>query len=433
MPIANRIVADLTPENPNGEGSKYASVLLVTIWEFGEAAGPLLIAPLSEIVGRWPVMNVAHTLFVLTTVLAAVSPSASLLIFARALSGLMVTSNVLNPAVIGDIFEADHRGSAMSYVQLSPLIGGAAGPAISGAIAETLSWRWVLWTAAILAGVGELLFLTCFRETYKPAILRRRLAKKQKGRLDGEHGSSGAAAARSEKARSGNLVESVTRPFIIFGSSGVLMSLSLFGSVAFTHFYTIATTLPDILEERYGLSPALTGSSLFVFTLGSVITVGICNQSLDRIYRKMKHNNSGVGHPEFRLPLVILGGFTLPPLVALYGWAAELHLPLPVLLLSVGLIGTALGLAVMPLPSYVVDAFGLYSASAMTGLIVSRCLMATFLPLVTTPLVEAFGYGWGFTVLGAFTLALAPIPIFLMRYGETWRERSQYTKRSGAQ
>uniref|UniRef100_A0A8H7N6P1 Major facilitator superfamily (MFS) profile domain-containing protein n=1 Tax=Bionectria ochroleuca TaxID=29856 RepID=A0A8H7N6P1_BIOOC len=41
VPIAGRIVQDLS----NGQKNKYASVLLVTIWELGEAAGPLLIAP----------------------------------------------------------------------------------------------------------------------------------------------------------------------------------------------------------------------------------------------------------------------------------------------------------------------------------------------------------------------------------------------------
>lgn len=43
VPVAGRIVMDL-----EGRESKSSSVLLVTIWELGEAAGPLIIAPLSE-------------------------------------------------------------------------------------------------------------------------------------------------------------------------------------------------------------------------------------------------------------------------------------------------------------------------------------------------------------------------------------------------
>lgn len=413
VPIANRIVTDLN----GGRPSKYAGVLLVTIWELGEAAGPLIIAPLSETVGRWPVMNVANTLFVLATALAAVSQTTPTLIVSRALSGLFVTSNVLSPAVVGDIFDPEHRGSPMSLVMLSPLVGGAVGPAISGAIAESFNWRWVLWMATILAGTCELLFFACFRETYKVPILRRRTKQLQRGTYP----------PSSEKDK-GELLESIVRPFIVFGSSGVLMALSLFGSVVFAHFYNMATTLPTILEDIYGLSPTLTGTALIVDAIGSAASVAICNLTLDRIYTRMKASRGGVGQPEFRLPLIIIGGFTLPFAVALYGWSAQLRLPLWVMLLSVGLVGATLMLAFVPLSAYVVDAFGLYSASAMTGLIVVRCLMGTFLPLLTTPLVEWFGYGWGFTVLAAVSMALAPIPVVLLRYGERWRQCCKYTR-----
>lgn len=85
-------------------------------------------------------------------------------------------------------------------------------------------------------------------------------------------------------------------------------------------------------------------------------------------------------------------------------------------------------LTLIPLMAYVVDAFGLFSASAMTGVIVSRCLMGTFLPLTTAPLVDAFGYGWGFMVFGAMSLALAPISVVVFRYGERWRGFCKYSR-----
>ena len=226
----------------------------MTIWELGEAAGPLLIAPLSETVGRYPVINVCTTLFVLATAGAALSRSTAAFVTARLLSGLFVTSNVLNPAVVGDMFGPEDRGSPMSLCLLSPLIGGAVGPAISGAVAETLSWRWALWIAAGLAALCELLFLTCFRETYRAAILKKR-AKTSGGaeHVDGERGLRG-------------LLEAVARPGFVFRSSGVLMALSLYGSVIFAQFYVVSVTLPDILTEIYGLSPAQTGFGLMSFS-----------------------------------------------------------------------------------------------------------------------------------------------------------------------
>lgn len=435
VPIANRIVDDLS----DGQSNKYASVLLVTIWELGEAAGPVFIAPLSEMFGRYPVLNVCNILFAATTIFAALSPTTPLFILARALSGLVVSSNVLSPAIIGDIFEPDRRGSPMSLAILAPLIGGGTGPAIAGAIAESLGWRWVLWIAAILVGTGGVLTMVFFRETYKVAILNRRVQRLRSSKSPGSsysYSTASSAETRVEEEDSdieetssrGDLLESIIRPFYVFGSSGVLMSISLFGSLAFAHFYNLSTTLPDILTTYYGLSPKATGASLICFSLGSAVSVLICNSFLDRIYIRLRESHDGVGQPEFRLPLSIIGAFIMPFAIALYGWAAHLRLPLPLLLLSVSFVGSTLILATLPLSAYVVDAFGLYSASAMTGFIVARCLMGTFLPLATTPLVEAFGYGWGFTVLALVSLSLAPVPLVVMRYGTHWRYKSKYTR-----
>lgn len=165
---------------------------------------------------------------------------------------------------------------------------------------------------------------------------------------------------------------------------------------------------------------------------GSALATLTCNLFLDRIYLRLRDadtgDGKGRGKPEYRLPLLILGALVAPLIVALYGWVPQARLPLPLMLGAVMLLGACLTLTFLPLISYVVDAFGLYSASAMTAVIVIRCLMGTFLPLTTTPLVEIAGWGWAFTILAGFSLGLAPIPILVLRYGAQWRQRSPYSK-----
>lgn len=421
VPVAGHIVRDL-----DGKADKNASVLLVTIWELGEAAGPLLIAPLSEAFGRYPLMNAANVLFIAATVLAALSPSAHVLIAARFLTGLAVASNVLNPAIVGDMFISEQRGTAMSLIALAPLVGGAIGPAFAGYIAKGLGWRMVLWISAALALFCEVTFLLLFRETFKVQILSKRAAK-----LREETGNQSLRTVYEiqGEAENASLWTQVMRPVVVLFGSGVLQAISVFGSVVFTYFYVMSTTLPDILEIIYGLSPAATGAAFMSFSAGSIVSVTLCNQTLDRIYIRLRDTRGkGVGHPEYRLPLVIAGGFLLPLVVAMYGWTAEAQLPLPVMLVSVALMGAALMLGFLPLMAYVVDAFGMYSASAMTAVIVTRCLVGTFLPLLTEPLVDIIGYGLAFTVLAVLSLSLAPIPVFVMRYGQKWRQKSSYTR-----
>ncbi|KAK3296383.1 major facilitator superfamily domain-containing protein [Chaetomium fimeti] len=430
VPLASDIVRDLS-SSPNP--SKSASVLLVTIWELGEAAGPLLIAPLSEMVGRYPVMNVANLLFIAAGVLAATSESVPQFVVARMLNGLAVAGNVLNPALVGDMFPSDERGGALSLLFLAPLIGGAFGPMIGSAVADLYGWRTVVWMTVALASACEVLFLCCFRETYKVAILRKR-AKKMTAHAAGSGKTFKTAFDEAESLSTAGfsqwkkLRDSVLRPAIVLCSSGVLMAMCLFNSVVFTFFYIYSTSFADILIDIYQLSPVAVGSCFTMFSIGSTISVVICNRALDRIYVRMRFTHKGVGKPEFRLPLAIVGGFALPLTVAAYGWAAQLRLPLVCLLFCVCAMGTALMLAAIPLMAYIVDAFGLFAASAMTGIIVTRCLTSTFLPLATAPLVERWGFGWGFSVLAGFSLLLAPIPILMLRYGERWRTFSRYSR-----
>ena len=47
-------------------------------------------------------------------------------------------------AVIGDLFDAEHRGQAISIYTLAPLLGPVIGPVAGAWIAEKSTWRWVV-------------------------------------------------------------------------------------------------------------------------------------------------------------------------------------------------------------------------------------------------------------------------------------------------
>jgi MFS family permease len=307
------------------------------------------------------------------------------------------------------------------------LIGGAIGPAVAGAIAQTLGWRQVLLMAAGLAVIAEILFLTCFRETYKMAILHSRIARLK--RESGEFEST-ASTPKNKHEDLRKIWHALTRPFAVLFGSGVLMGLSLQASISFSFFYVMSISLPSILQDTYGFNPAETGAAFVIFSIGSLLSVLLCNAFLDRIYIALRNRSTAPdqGKPEYRLPLAVLGAVLLPFSVTAYGWIAHAALPVPLLLASVALLDFTLLTNIIPLQAYVVDACGLYSASAMTGIIVTRCLMGTFLPLATEPLHQVLGYGWGFTVLGGVAAVVAVVPIAVLRYGGEWRQRSEYTK-----
>jgi MFS family permease len=435
VPIANLIAAELDSDTTITSSDPFASVLPVTIWEVGEALGPLLIAPLSELYGRAPLLNAANALFITGVTLSALSPNMPVFVTSRALTGMAVASNVLGPAIIGDIFPPEHRGTALSLVGFCPLLGGTVGPVLSGVVAQRFGWRAVLWVCVLLAGVCEAVVFVWFRETYGAVILRRAEKKRRAygvvpvGATGGGDGDVAVTVDTKEQS-GGGMLASIVRPASVLFSSGVIACLALFGSSVFAHFYILSTSLPGVLQERYGLSPAATGTAFLSNGLGSFTALFLCKLWLDRIYVKLRSANGGVGLPEHRLPMSIAAAFLLPVALAMYGWCAELILPLPLLLVAVVLIRLFIVMAYVPLMAYVVDACGIYSASAFTAVTVIRCLAGAFLPLGTAELIQDLGYGWGFTVLSVLSLVLALVPVLLMRYGSRWRQSCQYTQDS---
>jgi hypothetical protein len=125
---------------------------------------------------------------------------------------------------------------------------------------------------------------------------------------------------------------------------------------------------------------------------------------------------------------MIGGACFLPLVVALYGWAPSEQWPVYILLLAVALLGFLMIMIMVPMTSYVVDTFGVYSASAMTMVLIARNLGSTVLPMGIPPLTEALGLGYAFVVLGAVCLVLIPLSVVLMRYGARWRQKSAYTR-----
>ena len=169
-------------------------------------------------------------------------------------------------------------------------------------------------------------------------------------------------------------------------------------------------------------------AELIFIGFGATCGIVVCNTFIDRIYVTLGKTSGRTAAPEFRLPFAIGGAALLPAVVALYGWAPYAHWPVSVLLLAVALLGFAIIMIMVPLSSYIVDAFGLYSASAMTIILIARCLGGTLLPLAIPPLTGALGLGYGFLVLAMVYLTTIPLPAAVMRYGSRWRQNSVYTR-----
>lgn len=80
----------------------------------------------------------------------------------------------------------------------------------------------------------------------------------------------------------------------------------------------------------------------------------------------------------------------------------------------------------MTIQVYLVDAFTLYSASALAAATILRSLFGAFLPLAGAPLYDKLGLGWGNSTLGFISIIMIPIPFLFIRYGEVIRTNPRY-------
>lgn len=113
-------------------------------------------------------------LSIIGTILAALSPSFSLLLVGRIIQAAGLAINLpLTQNVIFTIFPPNKRGAAMGVMGLVMLAGPAFGPTIAGLILDTLSWHWIFWVTVpflLFSFIFGLVFLPNVNEIRKVSI-----------------------------------------------------------------------------------------------------------------------------------------------------------------------------------------------------------------------------------------------------------------------
>jgi len=103
-------------------------------------------AALGDRFGRRRMYVTGLLIFVLGSALAALAPSAGLLIAARVVQGtggaLLVP---LTLTLVSDAFPVEQRGTAIGIWGGVTGLGVAAGPVVGGAIVQGISWQWIFW------------------------------------------------------------------------------------------------------------------------------------------------------------------------------------------------------------------------------------------------------------------------------------------------
>ena len=91
--------------------------LTITIYVLGYVLGPLVLAPLSELHGRVPVLGFAYVVFIVTLVVCGTSTSLAGFVIVRVVMGFAgIGFAIVGPGVVADIVPEEQRALAVSVL-----------------------------------------------------------------------------------------------------------------------------------------------------------------------------------------------------------------------------------------------------------------------------------------------------------------------------
>jgi hypothetical protein len=101
--------------------------------------------------------------------------------------------------------------------------------------------------------------------------------------------------------------------------------------------------------------------------------------------------------------------------------------------IAVALFGFGIILVFSGVFTFLVEAFPLYAASALSANSFARSSFAGAFPLFGIQMYKRLGFHWATTLLACLTLVMAPFPYIFFVYGSRLRQKSRFGSTPGNQ
>lgn len=121
----------------------------------------IVIGPISDKIGRRPVVLAALGFFVLASIGAMFATSVEMFLTFRLLQGVIVSGMVMSRAIVRDMVPQEEAASMIGYVTMGMSLVPMFGPMIGGVLQQVFDWHAVLAFVA-LAGIAT--FYLCYKD-----------------------------------------------------------------------------------------------------------------------------------------------------------------------------------------------------------------------------------------------------------------------------
>ncbi|KAL9639606.1 MAG: hypothetical protein Q9204_001016 [Flavoplaca sp. TL-2023a] len=324
--------------------------LATSLFVFGFAAGPILMGPASELIGRKIPFFSGYLAFIVFQIPVALAPNAGTVLGFRFLSGV---ASAGSPAIVGgylaDFLAPVERGVAVAVFAAMTLIGPEVGAIVGAVLVQSeLGWRWTAWVSLVLGAVSSVVGYFVLPETYLP-VLEQRYARRLR--------------CETKRWALHSKMDETPVSFKDFAAY----------PISFVHdrgFSLIAGTLP-LLAICIGIILGAVYASVYTCTT-----------------LRSKANKNGKLEPEDRLPPMIIGAAALVIGLFLFAWTSSPSISAWPQILSGIPIGFGVQVILLQSLAYIIDIYLAKSNSAISGTVMVRSLIGGLFPLFAIGLYE---------------------------------------------
>jgi SP family galactose:H+ symporter-like MFS transporter len=309
--------------------------IVVSAVLLGAVIGAALGGSLADRIGRRPLLIVTATLFALSAIGTAVSPSVAWLIVGRMLVGVAIgAASFAAPLYISEVASVGIRGRLVSLNQVALTSGIVISFLVDYALAGSREWRWMFGLAAIpaaLLGIGMLFMPESPRWLVSHALIDRARSVLARIRNTSDVDAEMREIHESLEQQGGGFAELIgplVRPALIVG-----VGLAIFQQI--TGINTVIYYAPTIFEFAGFKSASVSILATVGVGVVNVVMTVVAMRLLDRVGRRPLLLIGLIG---MVVSLGVLGlAFTLPNLSAVLGWVAAVCLMMYVGSFAIGL------------------------------------------------------------------------------------------------
>ncbi|EXJ93232.1 hypothetical protein A1O3_01789 [Capronia epimyces CBS 606.96] len=413
--------------------SRIVATLGLSLFVFGLGLSPMILGPLSEFYGRRPIYIGGYAFFTIWLILCSRAENIQTMLIARFLGGFSGSAFLsVAGGTVGDMFNRNQLQAPMMVYTASPFIGPGVGPIIGGFINYNTSWRWSYYVLLIWSGVMLVTIIFFVPETYMPVVLRTKARRKRKETGDERWK---APIEIMERSIFWTVVRSLYRPFMLLFMEPMCFNLCLLTSILLGILYLFFGAFNLVFSTVYGFNLWQVGLSFVGLTIGMLLAIAsdpIWHHNYLRLLRnREKATGESKSEPEYRLPPSIVGPWFCVVGLFWFAWTIypQIHWIVPIIATS--FFGFGVILTFSGVFTFLVEAYPLYAASALSANSFARSSFGGAFPLFGLQMYHALNFHWATTFLAFLTLALAPFPYIFFIYGKRLRQKSRFSQLPG--